>query len=61
MVVFPRGETFIKSIDSSSAIKSGAYIADALMNVIKEIGLEHVVQVMMDNAKSYRNVGVLIT
>ena len=61
MLVCPRGETFIKSIDSSSAIKSSAFITNALVNVIKEIGLEHAIQVMMDNAKNYRNAGDLMS
>ena len=52
MLVCPRGKTFIKPIYNSSAIKSGAYIADAFVNVIKEIGPQHVVQVIMDNAKN---------
>ena len=46
MVFCPRGETFVKSIDSSGAIKSGMYIADVLSTVIQEIGSEHVVQVV---------------
>ena len=61
MLVCPRGETFIKSIDSFGAIKSGAYIANALVNVIEEVGPQHVIQVMMDNAKNCKNVGALIT
>ena len=31
------------------------------MNIIEEVGPQHVVQVMMDNAKSCRNEGALIT
>ena len=61
MLVCPRGETFIKSIDSSGAIKSGAYIADALVNVIEELRPQHVIQVMMDNAKKFKNAGALLT
>ena len=60
MVVCPRGETFIKSIDSSGAIKSGMYIADVLSTVIQEIGSEHVVQVVMDNAANCKNAGKVI-
>ena len=60
MVVCPRGETFVKSIDSSGAIKSGAYIADVLTTVIQEVGPKHVVQVVMDNAANCKNAGKLI-
>ena len=38
MVVSPRGETFVKTVDSSGSIKSGVYIADLLTSVIEEVG-----------------------
>ena len=61
MLVCPRGETFIKSTNNFGAIKISAYIADALVNVIKEVGPQHIVEVMMDNARNCRNAGALIT
>lgn len=60
MAVFPRGETFIRAIDSIGKIKSGAYIADVLNDVIDEIGANNVVQVVMDNAKNCRLAGRII-
>ena len=60
MVVSPRGETFIRAIDSTGKIKSGAYIADELNDVINEIGANNVVQVVMDNAKNCRLAGHII-
>ena len=61
MVVRPRGKTFINTIDKFGAIKSGAYIADTLVIIIDEVGPNHVVQVMMENAKNCKNVSALIT
>ena len=60
MVVSPRGETFIRAIDSIGKIKSGAYIVDVLNDVIDEIGANNVVQVVMDNAKNCRLAGRII-
>lgn len=61
MVVSPRGETFMRAVDSSGKIKYGAYIADVLNDTIEEVGPENVVQVVMDNAKNYRAAGRLIS
>ena len=60
MAVSPRGETFIRAIDSTGKIKSGAYIADVLNDVIDEIGANNVVQVVIDNAKNCRLAGRII-
>ena len=60
MVVSPRGETFIRAIDSTGKIKSGAYITDVLNDIINEIGANNVVQVVMDNAKNCRLAGRII-
>ena len=61
MAVSSRGETFMRAVDSSGKIKSGAYIADVLNETIdEEVGPENVVQVVMDNAKNYRVAGQLI-
>ena len=60
MVVSPRGETFMRVVDSSGKIKSGAYIADVLSESIEEVGPKNVVQVVMDNAKNCQAAGCLI-
>ena len=56
MVVSPRGETFIRAIDSTGKIKSGAYIVDVLNDIIIEIGANNVVQVVMDNTKNCNHI-----
>ena len=38
MVVSPRGEEFVRAVDSAGAIKSGAYIAELIASVIEEVG-----------------------
>ena len=51
MIVSPRGETFVRAVDSVGSIKSGLYIADVISSVIEEVGAKNVVQIVMDNAK----------
>ena len=60
MVVSPRGETFVKAVDSSGMIKSGSYIADVLTSIIEEVGAMHVVQIVMDNAKNCKAAGRIL-
>ena len=60
MVVCPRGECFVKAVDSSGEIKSGAYIASIISDVIDEIGEKNVLQVVMDNAANCRAVGRIL-
>ena len=52
MLVSPRGECFIKAVDSSGEIKSGQFICSIISEVIEEVGQQNVVQVIMDNAKN---------
>ena len=60
MVICPRGECFIKAVDSSGEIKSGAYIASIISDVIDEIGEKNVLQVVMDNAANCRSAGRIL-
>ena len=60
MVVCPHGECFVKAVDSSGKIKSSAYIASIISDVIDEIGEKNVVQVVMDNAASCRLAGRIL-
>lgn len=60
MVVSPRGEAFVRAVDSSGMIKTGSYIADVLTSVIEEVGSKYVVQVIMDNAKNCRSASKII-
>lgn len=60
MVVSPRGECFIKAVDSAGEIKSGFYIASIISDVINEIGEKNVIQVVMDNAANCRAAGRIL-
>lgn len=55
-VVSPRGECFVKAVDSSGKIKSGLYIANIISETIEQVGVKNVVQVIMDNAKNCTSV-----
>lgn len=50
MVVSPTGSTFWKSINTTGHVKTGAYLAEQLIKVIKEVGVSKVVQVVIDSA-----------
>lgn len=52
MLANPKGVKFEKSVNSSGHVKDGAYIADLLIDVIEEIGPEHVTTVIMDGASN---------
>jgi hypothetical protein len=51
---------FLKAIDGTKEYKDEYYISELLMNVIKEIRLEKVVQVITDNAYVMNVAGSLI-
>ena len=52
---------FIKSIDASTHVKNVTYLCEAIEEAIVEVGEQHVVQVLMDNAASYVAAGKLLT
>ena len=60
MIVSPRGDTFVRGVDSAGSIKSGSYIADVIATVIEDVGAQNVVQVVMDNAKNCKNAGRIL-
>ena len=60
MVASPRGDCFIKAVDSTGEIKSGSFIASIVSEVIEQLGPTNVVQVIMDNAKNCAKAGAII-
>ena len=46
MIVSPRGETFVRAIDSHGQVKFGLFIADVITILIEEVGAKNVVQKM---------------
>ena len=53
LVSCPRGTMFIKSVDASAYTKDAQLLCELLDGVIREIGLQFVVQVIMDNVANY--------
>ncbi|KAI8540876.1 hypothetical protein RHMOL_Rhmol08G0019000 [Rhododendron molle] len=60
LVNSPRGTVFLKSIDTSGIIKNADNLCDLLDDLVKEIGEEHVVQVVTDSASAYVSAGQLL-
>ena len=60
LVHCPRGIMFIKSVDASAHVKDAALLCELLDAFIREIGLEHVVQIITDNAANYVAVGRML-
>ncbi|KAK4253278.1 hypothetical protein QN277_010602 [Acacia crassicarpa] len=53
LVNSPSGSMFVKSVDASSYVKSGAKLFELLDNFVEEIGEKNVVQVVTDNGSDY--------
>ena len=60
MLLSPRGEYFMKAVDSFGEIKSGHFICNIISEVIKVVGQQNVVQVIMENAKNCNAAGLLL-
>ncbi|XP_028100090.1 uncharacterized protein LOC114299529 [Camellia sinensis] len=56
----PSGTVFIKSIDTSGAIKNSMKLFEMLDDIVNEIGEENVVQVVTDSASPYIGAGRLL-
>lgn len=52
---------FLKSIDASSHVKDAHLIFTLLAEVVEEVGVNNVVQVIMDNAANYVAAGKLFS
>ena len=48
-------------IDVSSQVKNATYLCEVIEEVIAEVGEEHVMQVVTDNAASYVAAGKLLS
>jgi hypothetical protein len=53
LVHCPRGTMFLKSVDASAHVKDATLLCDLLDGFIQEVGPQHVVQVITDNAANY--------
>jgi Protein of unknown function (DUF 659)/BED zinc finger len=60
LVSCPQGTMFMKSVDASHQIKDAKTLCDLLDAFILEVGEEHVVQVITDNAANYVAAGRML-
>ena len=59
-MVYSKGSTvFLKLFYASNNIKDHKYIYKLLRNVIKEVGVDNVVQIVTDNGSVFMKVGKL--
>ena len=54
LVYCPRGAMFLKSIDTSGLTKDADTLFNIFDSVVQEIGVEYIVQLMTDNASTYK-------
>nr|KYP42848.1 hypothetical protein KK1_035735 [Cajanus cajan] len=54
------GPIFLKAINASDEIKNKHYMADKMIEVIKEVGEQNVVQIITDNAPVCKGVGMIV-
>lgn len=56
----PKGAHFIKATDTSGQTKSGAFLCQELVEVVKEVGPDNVIQVVTDSAAACKLAGELL-
>lgn len=63
LVSCPLGTVFLRGVDATrgGGPITGEFIWEAVREVIAEIGVEHVVQVVTDNATNCRQMGEIMT
>ncbi|XP_030963547.1 uncharacterized protein LOC115984664 [Quercus lobata] len=60
MATSQKGPPFIKSIDGTKEYKDKHFITDLLLKVIGEVGHQHVVQIITDNASVMKAAGSIV-
>lgn len=60
MAITEGGPMFLKAVNCSGEIKDKYFIFELMKEVIAEVGHEHVIQVITDNAKNCSGAGLLI-
>jgi hypothetical protein len=62
-IISPKGEMFLKEVDTGGETKDCSYtahIARQLIDCIREVGADNVIQVVIDNAIVYKDAGRLV-
>ncbi len=60
LLVSPKGEMFLKAVDTRGETKDAAYIAGQLIDCIREVGADSVIQVVTDSAAVCKAAGKLV-
>jgi hypothetical protein len=60
LAVHPKGAYFLFSVDTSGEKKDAQFIAATMIEAIKTVGPDKVVQVVTDNAQACKNAGKII-
>jgi hypothetical protein len=60
LVVSPKGEMFLKVVDTGGETKDAAYIVGQLIDCIREVGVDSVIQVITDSAVVCKAAGRLV-
>ena len=54
------GSMFLKSFDTSGSIKDTKYVANLFHESVEQVGVENVVQIIIDNASNFKAVKLSI-
>lgn len=60
LVSCPQGTMFLRSVDASDKVKDATLLFEPLDDIIQEVGEQHVVQVITDNASNYVLAGEML-
>ncbi len=60
LIVSPKGEMFLKVVDTGGETKDAAYIAGQLINCIREVGADNVIQVVTNSVAVCKATGRLV-
>jgi len=60
LIVFSKGEMFFKVVDTGGETKDAAYIGGQLIDCIREVGADNVIQVVTDSAVVCKAAGRLV-
>eukprot|EP01018_Ginkgo_biloba_P009776 Gb_07735 [translate_table: standard] len=60
IVVYPKCSMFLNLVDCNGELKDATFIANILIDAIESVGPSTVVQVITDNARVYKAVGLLV-
>jgi len=60
LVVSPKGEMFLKAVNTGGETKDATYIVGKMIDCIREVGADSVIQVVIDSVAVYKAAGRLV-